>query len=440
MKNTQVVVLGGGFAGAYCAHRLERLGGENVDATVIDRHNYLLFYPLLVEAGTGSLEPRHTAVPLRILLRDNHFRMADVVEVDTAHSRIAYRIAGDGPVEWINYDHLVLALGSASNLPPVPGLAEFAFTMKSLGDAVSLRDRMIQLLERADAINDAEERRRLLHIVVAGGSFTGIEVAGEYLAFLKRTAPLYPRVDPKDIRVTLVEMLPRILPALEPEMSAYVTTSMQRRGVDFVLQESIKEIGVDHAILASGKRLDSRTVIWCTGIAPNPLVREMKLPTDPKGWILTEPDGRVKGFQNVWGAGDCAVNIDPKGRPYAPTAQSAVGEGHWVADNILRVTRGESSKPISFHIRGSVTPLGGHNAVVQFGTRYFSGLPAWIVYRCFYLSKIPGFARKARVALDWVGAMFTAGDAVQLNLHSRRPPSLSKAAGDVPAKEAAVKN
>lgn len=440
MKNTQVVVLGGGFAGAYCAHRLEHLGGDRVDATIIDRHNYLLFYPLLVEAGTGSLEPRHTAVPLRILLRDGHFRMADVVEVDTVQSRIAYRIAGDGPVEWISYDHLVLALGSVSNLPPIPGLPEHGFTMKSLGDAVSLRDRMIQILERADAINDPGERRRLLHLVVAGGSFTGIEVAGEYLAFLKRTAPLYPRVDPKDIRVTLVEMSPRILAALEPEMSNYVTETMQRRGVDFVLKESIKEIGPGHAVLSSGKRLESRTVIWCAGIAPNPLLRQLKLPTDPKGWILTESDGRVKGFQNVWGAGDCAVNLDPQGRAYAPTAQSAVGEGHWVADNILRVTRGEPAQPMAFKIRGTVTPLGGHNAVVQFGTRYFSGLLAWVVYRAFYLLKIPGFARKARVALDWVGAMFTAGDAVQLNLHSRRPSSLSKAPDDAAPQEAAVKN
>jgi NADH dehydrogenase len=428
-RHTHVVVLGGGFAGAYCARRLIQQGGPQTSVTVIDRNNYLLFYPLLVEAGTGSLEPRHATVPLRRMLKEGCFRMGDVLDVDTTACRVTYRLAGEGPTMTLSYDHLVVALGSVTNLPPLPGLAEFGFKMKSLADAVSLRDRVFQLLERADATPDPEERRQLLHVVVVGGSFTGVEVAGEYAALMRRAVRLYPRIDPRDIRFTLIEMSNRILTALSPEMSEHAARAMHHRGVDIVLNSSIKEIGPDFANLANGERLSTQTVIWCAGIAAHPLIKRLRVTTDKKGWILTERDGRIQGLANVWGVGDCAVNLDSAGKAYPPTAQSAVGEGTFVADNILRQARGEPTLPIKFRIKGMVTPLGGHNAVVNFGQHYFTGFFAWVVYRLFYLFRIPGFARKLRVALDWLGSTFTEGDAVGLNLQPRRPAPLPERRG-----------
>lgn len=428
-RHTRVLVLGGGFAGVYCARALERLGGQDFSVTLVDRHNYLLFYPLLVEAGTGTLEARHIAVPLRVLLRRSTYRMGEVVETDLTRNRIVYRVPGESSTTSVSYDQLVLALGSVTSLPPLPGLAEFGYRMKSLADAVALRDRMIQILERADATIDPDERRRLLHVVVVGGSFTGVEVAGEYLSFLKRAARAYPGIDPREIRVTLIEMSERILTALEPDMSAYAAHAMARRGINFILKGSLREIADDHCVLATGQRLETRTVIWCAGIASHPLFRRMNLPTDKKGWVLCERDGRVKGMSNVWGIGDCAVNPDAAGRSYPATAQAAVGEGELVARNIVLATRGRATRPVDLKIKGTITPLGGHNAVVQLGKRFFSGYPAWVVYRIFYLSKIPGFARKARVALDWFGSLFTSADALQLDLHPRRPAPLPERRG-----------
>jgi NADH dehydrogenase len=155
----------------------------------------------------------------------------------------------------------------------------------------------------------------------------------------------------------------------------------------------------------------------------------MNLPTDKKGWVLCARDGRVQGMTNVWGIGDCAVNPDISGHSYPATAQAAVGEGEAVAATILLAAQGRATRPINFRIKGTVTPLGGHNAVVQLGRRFFSGYPAWLVYRLFYLTKIPGFARKTRVALDWFGSLFTPGDALQLNLHPRRPAPLPERRG-----------
>lgn len=420
-KKSRIVVLGGGFGGAYCARRLARLGGNDAAVTVIDRHNYLLFYPLLVEAGTGSLEPRHATVPLREYLQGCEFRMGEVTEVDTARNELTYTVAGDQPEVTLSYDHLVIGLGSVSNLPPVPGLIDYAWTMKSLRDAVGLRDRMVHLLEIADATADAAERRRLLSVVVVGGNFTGVEVAGEYCEFVLEAVRHYPNIHPSEIRFTLVETSPRILGPLDDDTAAYVTETMRRRGIDFVLNNSVTAIGPDSCTLKNGETIETNTVIWCAGIAASPLVRKMGLPADKRGWLTCDDHGRVQGFSNVWSVGDCAVNLDENGKAHPPTAQSAIGEGRLVAENIVHVLRGEPTKPLFFKDKGSVTPLGGHNAVVNVGKHRFSGIFAWVVYRIFYLVRIPGFKRKIRVALDWFGALLTKRDVVQISIHKKRP-------------------
>jgi NADH dehydrogenase len=265
----RVVILGGGFAGAYCAQALERRSkGMPLDILLLDRHNYFIFYPLLVEAGTGSVEPRHAVVSIRAFLRSASFKMADVVSLDAAARTIQCRIGGEAAPQSIPYDHLVLALGSHTRLPDVAGLARHAQEMKSLTDAVWLRDRAIQHLEEADATQDASRRKALLRFVVVGGNFTGVEVAGELQVFLHKACRRYRNVRRDEIGITLVELAARILPALDSDLAEYAARRLRGRGIELRLNASLTSVQEDRVVFTTGEELPCRSVIWCAGIQP----------------------------------------------------------------------------------------------------------------------------------------------------------------------------
>lgn len=428
-QKQRVVVLGGGFAGAYCAQALQRrLRGEDTEVVLLDRHNYFLFSPLLVEAGTGSLEPRHAVVSIRAFLPEAKFKMAELSGVDAERQLVHYRLPETDRTESLSYDYLVLALGSVTNLPPVPGLAEFAFEIKSLADAVALRDRAIRMLELADSTEDEGARRALLHFVFMGGNFTGAEAAGEFEVFLREAAKKYSNLNPRDVSVTLIEVTDRLLRALDADLSEYATEKMRRRGIEVLLNESVERITEDTVELRSGRGLEARTVIWCAGIAPSPHLQNVPFPKDERGYLLTERDLRVPDFENVWALGDCAVNPGPSGAPYPATAQHAVRQGKHAAADIVRVMQGKPTSPCDIESTGSLAALGCRTGVARvFGIK-LSGFPAWWLWRTVYFLKMPGFARKIRVALDWTFGLFFPRDHVQLGVireaRRRMPPGV----------------
>ena len=419
----RIVILGGGFSGAYCALALEKkLRGRDVEVLLLDHHNYMLFYPLLIEAGTGSVEPRHAVVPLRRLLNTTRFRMASVLGLDTERQTVHYDPVGDERTAEVHYDHLVVALGSVTKLPPVPGLKEHGFQLKSIADAVGLRDRAIQLLELADGTDDPDRRRALLHLVVVGGNYTGVEVAGEFQAFMRGAARYYSSVHADECRVTLIELTGRILPALDAGLAEYATEHLRRRGLDIRLKESATRIEPDYTELKSGGTLDTCTTIWAAGVAPTPLIEKLELPTDKRGYIECERDLRIKGYENLWGIGDGAVNLGPDGNPYPPTAQHAVREGKHLADNLACVLEGRQARPCDIKSQGSLAALGCRTAVAKVMGMRFSGFPAWFLWRSVYLAKMPGWARKLRIAMDWTLNLFFRRDYIQLGLRDRPRP------------------
>jgi NADH dehydrogenase len=415
----RIVIVGGGFAGAYCAQALERqLRPGEADIVLLDRNNYFIFYPLLVEAGTGSLEPRHAVVSIRAFLDRTRFVMGEVVAVDLDARQVAYRPPGGQETVLLGYDHLVLAPGSVTRLPDVPGLRERGFEMKSLGDAVRLRDHTIRQLERADANADESVRRRLLHLVVVGGNFTGVEVAGEFQVFMRRASRRYKAVGRDEIGVTVVELGSRILPALDEGLARYASERMARRGMRVVLGTSVASIGDGFVSLTNGETLAADTLIWCAGIAPSPLLDSLELPKDSRGYLLCERDLRVSGRSEVWAVGDSAVNLGPDGAPYPATAQHAVRQGAHLADNLARALRGRPTRPCDIRSRGELAALGCRTGVARVFGFKLAGFPAWFLWRTVYLLKMPGLARKLRVALDWTIDMVFAKDAVQLGLSS----------------------
>ncbi len=419
-NGARIVILGGGFGGAYCAQRLERLlGREEASIVLLNSSNYFIFSPLLIEAGTGSVEPRHAVVSLRSFVRRTDFRMGSFQSWDREKHTVRYQLAGLRVEEELPFDHLVVALGSVTRMPDIPGLADHAFLVKGIGDAVALRDRAIQMLELANSISDRDLRRGLLHFVVVGGSFTGVEVAGEFDYFLRRATDFYPNVDKKDCRVTLVELSDRILPALDQELAGYAARQMRRRGIQLRLRESVSRVDAEGADLTSGERLVARTVIWCAGIAPPPASSRMGLPVDERGYLLTESNLRVKGEENVWAIGDCAVNPSPEGDPYPATAQHAVREGRILAENLARVLRGDEPVPCRIFTQGTLAALGCRTGVAKVLGFKLSGFAAWFLWRTVYLMKMPTWGRRLRVALDWSIDFFFSRDFVELGIHRR---------------------
>lgn len=413
----RIVILGGGFAGAYCAQALERkLRPSEAEVVLLDRNNYFIFYPLLVEAGTGSLEPRHAVVSIRSFLSRTRFVMAEVVGAQLENREVVVRGPGGVRPNSVSYDHLVLAPGSITRLPDVPGLAEQGFEIKSLADAVRLRDHAIRQLERADATSDDAERRRLLHFVVVGANFTGVEVAGEFEVFLRRASRRYQSVSSEDVAVTIVELGSRILPALDEDLALYATDRMRRRGIRVELGTSVERIDHRRVELTNGETLEAETVIWCAGIAPSPLLDRFALPRNEQGYLLCDRDLRVSGRRTIWAIGDSAVNTGPDGMPYPATAQHAVQQGRRLADNLVRALRGHATVPCDIRSKGSLAALGCRTGVAKVFGLKLSGFPAWFLWRTVYLLKMPGIARRLRVALDWTMDLVFSKDPVQLGL------------------------
>lgn len=422
----RIVILGAGFGGAYLAQALEKRVGPDTEIVLIDRNNYFVFYPLLVEAGTGNLHPRHTVVPIRSFIDRTRFRMAEVESIDPQRQLVTSRLAETGAVHVDRYDHLVVALGSVTRMPPIPGLAEHGFGMKSITDAVTLRDRAIRLLETANATDDPDLRRALLHFVVVGGNFTGVEVAGEFFVFLREAAESYPRIDPRECRLTLVEMLDRILAPLGPELGDYATGKLQKRGIGVLLRTGINEIRPREVVLSDGTSLPTATVIWCGGISPNPLVKAAGLPVDEKGYLRCDRTLRVVGFDNVWGLGDTANVPDVEGKPHPATAQNATQQAEHLAESLPLVLRGRQPAPYVYRNKGALAALGCRTGVAKvFGIR-LSGFAAWFLWRSVYLMKMPGFSHKLRVALDWTVDLLFRREVVQLGVHRDAPPEAER--------------
>lgn len=424
----RVVIIGGGFGGAYAAQELSRRSKGEFEVTLLDRNNYMLFYPLLVEAGVGAVEPRHVVVPLRKFLPRGDFRMAEVQKVDLQKKQIEYHVIGCDQPELIHYDHLVFALGSVTKIPStIPGLREHGFELKTLVDAVELRDRAIRMLELANTMESAQDRRDLLRVIVVGANFTGIELAGEYHAFLTELSHDYPHVDESDIQMMVLEYADRILPAVDEKLATWAHDTLTKRGVDIRNRTSITEVGEKHALLTTGERVATQTVIWAAGIAPNPMVAAIEgMPVNQKGYIECERDLRVKGYDDVWAIGDSATVFDENGKPYAATAQNASRQGPHVAKNIVNAMSGEPTKPFDFKVLGSFAAIGRRQAAAEVMGRNVPGFLGWLIYRGAYLSKMPTFAMKTRLLMDWILEFFLHSTPVQLGVHRPKLEHMEK--------------
>lgn len=410
-----IVILGGGFAGLTVARRLERRFHRNADVriTLINRQNYMVFTPLLAEVAGNSIEPRHAVPPLRSFLRQAHFHEGEVRGIDLARRQVMVAHS-DGRQVTLPYDYLVIALGAVTAYHHVPGALDYSFDLKSLDDAIRLRNHVLAILELADVIDDPAERSALLTFLAAGGGYAGLEGLGQLVDFVRRALVFYPSIKPDEPRFILASRSPKLLEQINERLGRYIVRALSARGVDVRLGVTVREVSAEGANLDPGGLVPTRTVLWAAGIAVNPLLREVGLPTTANGAIQVGATLQVAGHPEVFALGDCAAVPKRGSSTYAPTAQNASAEARLVADNLAALINGPRLRTFRYSPIGSLAAIGDFEAVAQLWRLPLSGLPAWLAWRTIYLFKLPGFSRKLRVALDWLLEALMPTDIVQL--------------------------
>ena len=419
----RVLVLGGGFAGVETARHLEKLTRrrDDVEVWLVSRENFTLFTPLLPEVCSGTLEARHCVTALRAQLRrPSSWAVTGRVEAIDLDGSVVSVMGGDGDLHRLHYDSLVLALGGETATFGIKGIREFAVGMKTLADAFALRNRIIEMLERAELEDDPDERRAQLTFVVGGAGFSGVETAGEIEDFIRRVRTrYYPKIGRDEPKGHIVELKQRVLPEMPEEMGAYAARMLAKRGYQIHLGTPLNEVREDGVVVGDGTFIPSRTVIWTGGVQPSSVVREAGIEVDKAGRAVTQPTMQTSR-QGVWAIGDCALipNVDEEGSYHAPTAQNAVREAKQLARNILAsIDRGRARpQPFRYRTIGTLASIGHHTGVgVVFGIKV-RGWLAWFMWRGYYWSRVPGISGKARVALDWLLAALFGSDPIQLKV------------------------
>lgn len=411
----QIVVIGGGFAGTTLARALQHRVPAGWSVVLVSEESYTTFNPMLAEVVGASVFPEHVVAPIRQMLAPAgacRFVMGRVTTIDrVARTVHAETLAGERAIA---YDQLVLAFGTRANLSLLPGSAEHALPLKLVGDALDIRNRVLQRLARIELERDPVLRRRLGHFVVIGGGFSGVELAGELADVLRSARRWYPRVHADEPRVTLLHDGAQLLPELPASLGAAATASLRERGVDVRLGARARAVRADGVDLGDGGSIDSATVVCTIGTRPNPLVERLGLPLE-RGRLRAAPDLAVAGAPGLWALGDCALVPNAAGGGFAPpTAQFAVAQARLLAHNLVESIAGRPTRAFAYRSRGMMATTGHLKGVAQIGRLRFAGLPAWLLWRAFYLLRMPTLGRKLRLWVEWTWAMIFAADITHL--------------------------
>lgn len=434
----RIVILGGGFAGVSAARALERrFGGDGaVQITLVSDENFLLFTPMLPQVVSGAIEPRHIISPIRASLRTVRFHNGDVRVIDVKNRRVVIEhCPACGELE-LEFDCLVLALGATANFYGLPDVARHALPMKGLADALALRNRVIDRFEHANMERDRQVRQSLLTFVVAGGGFAGTETVAELRDFAHTARRYYPNIHPEDVKS-----------GAGPSGAAHHAGDRRRPGGLCAAEASTEGRGRPPEHRGQGRdggmgraddqRKDSygHVDLEYRHRPPSP-AGHAPLPRNRRGQVIVNRYLEVPYYTGVWAVGDCAEVPNPQtGQPYPPTAQHAVRQGKIVAENIHATLKGGRKKAFTHTPLGVLASLGRRSAVAEIGGFRFSGFFAWWLWRTVYLLKLPGLARKLRVASDWTLDLLFERDVVLLKLNTMQAPSETRhGAGERPAR------
>ena len=398
------LVLGGGFAGGYVARLLGKRG-----ATIVSPENFMLYTPMLPEAASGTLEPRHVVVPLRMMCPHAELLLGRATELNAERRRA--QVETDDGIVALDYQDVVVALGAISRTLPIPGLGDHAIGFKTLADAIFLRNHVLRRLEAAVAAQSEGHRRRELTFLFVGAGYAGVEALAELSDLVRDALRYYPTLRDEPQRWLLVDAAPKILPEIPRSLGDYAARQLAGRGVDIRVSTTLESVEAHAAVLSDGDRIPTNTVVWTAGVRANPMNERFGLPLDERGRIKVGPTLQVEGLENVWALGDGArvPNLATPGVFDPPTSQHALRQARRLARNLA----GER-KPYRYRMLGQVATLGRYKGIAQVPGALLRGFPGWFVTRTYHLYQLPLLTRKLRVVADWTTALFFRRDIAEL--------------------------
>ena len=430
----KIVILGGGFAGVECAKQLESEFGKdsNIELVMISEDNFLLFTPMLPQVASGMIETRHIVLPIRTICKKTKFYEGRIKNIDPHGKLVTIWGTRDKRSISIHYDFLVVGLGSETNFFGMSDVEKNAYTMKTLNDAVMLRNRVIDMLEQAENETDPILRKSFLNFVVVGGGFAGIETAGELMDLLLDARKHYPTIHKEDLKVIVLEALGMILPGFNEKLADFAKDKMIERGIDIKLKTAVTSFDGNEVTTKSLDKnpkdaidkseidaIVTKTLIWTAGITPVNTIKRSMFKTE-KGKLVVNDFLEVPDFSGVFAIGDCALFLNPETqKPFPPTAQIAEAQAKIAAKNLTSLIKNSKKEKFVYHSKGQMAIIGKRSGIATFLGMNISGFWAWLIWRNVYLSKISTFDKRTRVFLDWTIDLFFDRDISRLKLMKR---------------------
>jgi len=399
---------------------------------MISEDNFLLFTPMLPQVASGMIETRHIVLPIRTICQKTKFYEGRIKNIDPFGKLVNLWGTGDKRSVSIHYDFLVVALGSETNFFGMADVEKNAYTMKTLNDAVVLRNRIIDMLEQAENETNPILRKSFLNFVVAGGGFAGIETAGELMDLILDARKHYPNIRKDDLKVIVIEALPMILPGFNEKLAEFAKQKLIERGIDIKLRTAITSFDGNEVTTklldqnpkdsVDESKVDSiitKTLIWTAGVTPVNTIKRSMLKTD-RGKVIINDYLEVQDFPGVFAIGDCVLFLNPETkRPYPPTAQIAEAQAKTAAKNLTALIKNSEKEKFEYHSKGQMAIIGKRSGIATFLGMNISGFWAWLIWRNVYLSKIPTFDKQVRVFLDWTIDLFFDRDISRLKMMKR---------------------
>ncbi len=413
-SKTKVLILGGGFAGSNVLREMQKqLKRDDVDITLVSQDNFFLFTPMLPEVSSGMLHASDLTTPIRSFCKTANFCHAKIKSIDMENKNVLVVRIFDQKETVLEYDYLVLALGSKDNFFGNINIEEFAFTIKTLEDAIAIRNHIISVLECADQERDQILQEHLLRFVIVGGGFAGVEIATEINHFLHDAARnYYKNIDPKKIRTIIISARDGILPEVGEELGKFALEYVRKSGIEVLTNTKAVDAGEDHVLLSDNTIIPCATLVWAGGVTVDPLISSLKCEHGQSGRLVVDSYMRLKEYPSVFALGDCANLVDRKNNVvYPTTAQIAIRQAKLVSENLVAEIAGRLDliKPFEYHNKGVMATIGKRTGVALVNGKQVHGFLAWLLWRSFYWSHLPTREKKLKVGFDWLlGAFFRA--------------------------------
>lgn len=415
----RVLILGGGFGGIQVLRDVQDALEDRVDVDIslVSEDNFFLFTPMLPEMSTGMIEPRHIATPVRTFCKRARFYEAQVGSIDLKNNTVTIRRSYDSKENILSFDYLVVSLGSRNNFFGNKNIEKYSLTIKTLGDAIGIRNHIISMLENADQEEDSQARSKFMTFVVVGGGFSGVETAGEINDFVRESVEhFYRNIGEKKIRIVLVSSAEGILPELGEDLGQFAFESMKKAGVEIITKTKVVDCGNDFVMLDNNEKISCMTIIWTGGVTTDPVISNLDCKHDNRGRLVVNDYLQIPDKKNVYVLGDCAYVFDKNsGKPFPPTAQHSVREAKVVAKNLVSLIKWHKSfHPFEYKTKGTMAKIGKRNGVALLMGRKIHGILAWFVWRQYYLANLPTREKRIRVAMDWFVSLFFKPDITRL--------------------------